>query len=115
MSQLWERWNKARAQSKVEIKGGADFEALPLLSQLLSGKAQEGGADWEIPPYKLLLWLEGDYLKWCITAGDDLPKLWGAISGLALGLDGIEQAIAQDKCDWRSPKPNGKLLTHLSR
>lgn len=108
---LWTNLKRTKAAgTDWSIPGGLDFDQYPLVSQLLAGKALPNGGGWELPPHKLLLWPEGDILKFLFTAGDEHPKCWGTSSGLAEGILGIEKALTDGDYDWRKPRPSNNGL-----
>jgi hypothetical protein len=92
-----------------------DFEGLPAVSQLLAGVRSSDGKAWDSPPHTLMMWAEGDWIKFCFTAGEDNPKCWGSFQGLAMGLDGVEKALQEDRCDWREPKASKGGLHRVSQ
>jgi len=89
-----------------------DYDELPAVSALLAGIATEDGKTLLSPAYTLMLWAEGEWLKFCFTAGEYEPKCWGSFQGLSTGLYGVEKALQDDKCDWRKPKADRNPLTH---
>lgn len=107
---------KTRAQfstaAEARVSTAADYEELPAVSQLLAGVAGNPGEAMVSPPHSLILWLEGDWVKFCITAGDFQPKCWGSFQGLARGLAGVEKALQDNHCDWRRPKGTEHGLTN---
>ena len=112
MSGIADRWREARSRDAVQEFGGADLTGLPEISSLLCGKVNSLGTGWDRPPYSLLLFLEGDLVKFCFSAGDKNPKLWGTIKSIAEGLLGIEEALCRDRCEWKVPKPSNNGFTH---
>ena len=113
---LWEKRAACRASDAVrDLRSGIDIGDLELIGELLCGKVGGSGLEWERPPHKLLLWLEGGLLKFVFMAKDTDPKLWGTSKGLAEGLLGIENALAKEQCEWKYPKSNGHVLTPLKR
>ncbi len=89
-----------------------DYDELPAVSALLAGVASTDGKSLDSPAYTLMLWAEGDWIKFCFTAGEYEPKCWGSFQGLARGLSGVEKALQEDKCDWRKAKSDRLPLTH---
>jgi len=100
------------ARKEAVPHAAADFDELPGLSALLAGVRGTASGTWTVPPHKLLVWLEGDWVKFCIMCTDDDPKCWGSFQGLSSGFAGVERALQQDQCDWREPKANKMGLRH---
>jgi hypothetical protein len=102
------------ARKEAVPHAAADFDELPGLSALLAGVPGNPSGTWTVPPHKLLVWLEGDWVKFCIMCTDDDPKCWGSFQGLSSGFAGVERALQQDQCDWREPKSVKVGLRHGS-
>lgn len=115
MSKVAEGWRGVKNRDAVQEFSGADREGLPEISELLCGKPSTQGLIWDRPPYTLCLWLEGAQVKFCFSAGDQYPKLWGTIRALAEGLLGIEDALCKDRCEWKAAKKSQNGFTHGSR
>lgn len=112
MGSIADRWRECRSRESVQTFGGADHNGLPEISALLCGKANSQGTGWDRPPYSLLLFLEGDLVKFCFSAGDKNPKLWGTVKGLAEGLLAVEEALCREHCEWKLPKSTSNGFTH---
>lgn len=102
-------WQEATPASAV------DFAELPAVSAMLAGVRTSDGKAWESPPHTLMIWTEGDWVKFCFTAGEDNPKCWGSFQGFATGFYGVEKALQEDRCDWRKPKSSEGVLHGSSK
>lgn len=104
MSRYLERYKSKRGGPASGPSAAADFEGLPLLSELMNGVPTQDGRGWEMPPHTLTLWLEGSVVKFAIGAGELMPKCFGTFPALSEGLLGVETALDKDRCEWKDPK-----------
>jgi len=102
MGKISESWRDARNRSAVQTFAAADKEGMPEVSDLLCGKSNTTGTGWERPPLSLLLYLEGNLVKFCFSSKDFGYKLWGTIPRLSDGLLGVEEALCREHCEWKS-------------
>jgi len=81
-----------------------DREAYPNLCTLLLGVPGKVSGTWEVPQYKVLIWLEGERIKACCMATDHDEKWWGTLKGLHHALDTLEKLLDEGGGEWREPK-----------
>lgn len=112
MSRIAEGWREIRKRSAIQVFGGGDHEGLPEITDLLSGKANATGTAWERPPLSLLIYLEGDLVKFCFSTKDFPAQLWGSFCSIKEGLLGLEEALCKGRCDWRQKNESDNGFTH---
>lgn len=111
MGRIAEGWRDYRDRSSIQTFAGADLEGLPEISDLLSGKANGVGTGWERPPLSLLIYLDGDGVKFCFSAQEFPMQLWGSCSTLKDGLLGIEESLCRGHCEWKKKKSSDNGFT----
>lgn len=99
MSKWRERYKNAKDKPSRGGPAAASYEELPELSEALAGIPTQDGKGWECPPQSLTIWLEGPHAKFCLgSEGSDI-KTFGTFPDLAAGLLGVDQALAEGKCE----------------
>lgn len=105
-------WRDIRSRSSVQTFGAADTEGMPEISALMTGQVNATGTGWERPPLSLLIYLEGNLVKFCFSSKEFKAQLWGSCPSLKDGLLGIEEALCRGHCDWRAKHEEQNGFTH---
>jgi len=104
MSQAWKKAKRVVGGiSNVESKA-LDTEAFPELSAFLGGVPTADSKGLELAPHSLTLWIDGDMLHWCLQSKEEANKLFGSITSLSMGLDGVEKALETEAFSSRKRK-----------
>ena len=111
MAKVSESWRDARNRSAIQTFTAADREGMPEISELLCGKPNATGTGWERPPLSLLLYLEGNLVKFCFSSKEFGYKLWGTCSSLKDGLLAVEEALCREHCEWKVSKEHENGFT----
>jgi len=100
-------WQKAKrttgGTSKVESVA-LDREGFPELSHFLAGVPTADGRAMELSPHTLTLWIEGDMLHFCLQSKDEANKIFGSVTSMSMGLDGVEKALQNESFSVRKAK-----------
>lgn len=99
MQRFRDRYKAARSQPGRGGSAMADGEAFPMLSEALCGVPSPQGDSWEVPPASLTIWFEGSQAKFCLGAQFDPIKTFGTFESLSGGLDAVEKALQEGKCE----------------
>lgn len=78
-------------------------ELYPGIAQVLMGRTKEmkGGV---FPPSSIILSLDGDQLKFCVTPKYGAHVAFGTISDVTAVLESLDALIRANKVDWRPRK-----------
>jgi len=100
-------WQKAKRVvggiSKLD-SAALDREGYPELSHFLAGVQTPDGKGMDPSPHTLTLWLEGDMLHFCIQSKDEPNKIFGSVTSMNMGLDGVEKALQNESFSVRKSK-----------
>ncbi len=115
MGKVSESWRDVRNRKAVQEFGGADRVGVPEVSELMCGKPNATGTGWERPPLSLLLYLEGDQVKFCFSAKEFPMQLWGTVSSFKDIIENVEDALCKERCDWKKKREDENGYAHRSR
>lgn len=101
MSRLFNTYGKT--QTAVASNSPAYLallEEVPLLAKCFIGQSSEDGKT-TLPPCSLILFLERDLLKFCLSpkVGDEVA--FGVVQEPLYSLEGVERALREDKFEWK--------------
>jgi len=104
MNGFFSRRDEAMGQNGGSVQAPVTDDHCPLLSEALQGCWDTEHRCYLGPAYKLSIWLEGSYVKFCLGAGDNFPKFFSSFQGLEAGLEKVEECLRLGKGDWRAAK-----------
>lgn len=96
MSQSWLKAKRVIGATSGVESAALDREAFPELSAFLGGVPTEDRKGVLLAPHSLTMWIEGDMLHWCLQSKQEANKLFGSITAMNLGFDGIEKALEKE-------------------
>jgi len=101
MSRLFSSYGKT--QTAVATNSPAYLallEEVPLLAKCFVGVTGEDGKT-QLPPCSLILFLDGDLLKFCLSPKIGTDVAFGCVQEPFYSLEGVERALEQDKFEWK--------------
>jgi hypothetical protein len=78
-------------------------EEYPSLVEAFTGIRDDAG-NWEVWPCTVMMFLEGDVLKFCLNPKSGNRVAFGSVSDASKGFSGIDQALRDGNFEW---KPRG--------
>ena len=99
MSKFREQYKNAKEKPSRGGEAAGDAEAFPILTEAMGGVPGTASGTWEVPPQSLTIWFEGPWVKFCLGCDRSTIKTFGSFQGFNLGLDGVERALADGKCE----------------
>lgn len=101
MSHYLDQVNKSLGNGDVLSSSMAEHvEQWPNMVQAFVGRKNELG-HWEPGPATLMIFLEGDQMKFCLSPKYTTKVCFGCISDPSMILDSVEQALTTGKCEWK--------------
>lgn len=82
MSQSWKKAKRVVGTSPAIDSKSLERESLPELSAFLGGVPTPDNKAYELAPHTLTMWIEGDYIHWCLQSKQEANKLFGSFMGL---------------------------------
>lgn len=83
---------------------GSFADCFPLLAQFFGGIRDESGKSWKLWPCTVSLWFDSGNLKFCVSPKCGPKVCFGSVKRLGEGLDGLEAALANGDCEWKTRK-----------
>jgi hypothetical protein len=115
MAGIRDSWRQCAGRESYQVFGALDHQALPELSALLGGEPDNLKTGWDRPPLSLLLFADGNVIRWCISSERFPRQLWGACASLTDALLLIEDDLCKERCSWRNKKESDNGFTHGRR
>lgn len=76
----------------------------PMIAQVMGGIHSADGQQWLLWPCTISLWFDCGVLKFCLSPKCGPKVCFGSIKRYAEGLDGLEQALTNGDCEWKTRK-----------
>jgi len=105
MANSWQKHKSNTSQTETGVRRGGADEKLPELSPWLTGIKSDDGKSMLLQPHTLTLWLEGGRLHFCLQYTNCPDKVFGSCDELAMGLEGVDEALANEHFSSRKSKP----------
>jgi len=109
MSKWRDRYKSAASSPERGGQAAGDLERYPILSEAMGGVPGTATGTWEVPPQSLTIWFEGPWVKFCLGSDRSDVKTFGSFQGFDMGLDGVEKALDDGKCETK------KVAKHNAR
>jgi hypothetical protein len=94
-----------RAHVDAKTQDGPQVMALrdefPAIVEAMKGVCDEGGQQ-VVWPCTVMLFLEGDTLKFCLNPKSGSRVAFGSVLDASKGLHGVEQAISDGNFEWKA-------------
>lgn len=76
-------------------------EEFPSMVEAMKGVTDEAGA-WVVWPCTVMLFLEGDALKFCLNPKSGNRVAFGTVPDASKGLSGVDEAIREGNFEWKA-------------
>lgn len=80
----------------------------PCIADVLCGVEAADGSEDSSPPLSIIFFVEGASLKFCLSRYKGTERAFGTIGAPALGLDGLEAALAAGDFEWTSRRAKNR-------
>jgi len=82
-------------------------EEAPELASVLGGTRKPDG-NWEVPPMTVMVFVEGDRLKFCLSSQTHARVAFGCVADPAKIVSSIEDALVKGAFEWKPRKGGGR-------
>jgi hypothetical protein len=76
----------------------------PAIADALFGTTSGGPTPISTPPFSIVLFTEGAWLKYCLRSDDYPLNCFGSVEAALDGLDGLEKSLQEGQFSWRPRK-----------
>lgn len=88
----------AESQAVAELR-----DECPELASILGGSRNSMGG-WEVPPCTVMLFVEGDRLKFCLSPQTGNRVAFGVLKDPTKGLLSLEEELVKGAYEWKARK-----------
>jgi len=102
MSKLKDSYSShAASLSETPASLQAISDEFPSLVEALVGIRGEDKL-WELPPCTIMIFLEGDRVKFCLNPKSGPRVAFGTVDDLSKGLSALEKSLSEGNYEWKA-------------